>query len=345
MDRHRTIFSRQMLRLQRLASGYIYLFILILCWINFDLHHSAHAGTTPASHTIVILASSNSKLYQGVIDTVITTAIENDETNIIFKTIYSKQKYELKERIAEIDNIDLLVTIGQQAPRLGAALDQPPPILATLIPRQAYQDIYSDFLQRHPAISPQISAIYLDNPISRQLYLTRVLLGGSRRIGILIYDDAPIIEKDINTMARQAGIKISIERINKDKNIIHSLASVLERSSALIAIPDMRIFNRRNAKNILLTLYRHRAPLIAFSASYVKAGALASVYTTPQQPAKQTANTILQILANGATLPRQPAYPNEFEVATNENVAKSLGISLKSDDEIKRAILLREAHN
>ena len=82
MDRQRLISFGQMPRLQRLASSRIFLFIFLVCWISFARIPLAHAASSPTGHTIVILASSNSQLYQGVIDTIISTATEIDKSDI-----------------------------------------------------------------------------------------------------------------------------------------------------------------------------------------------------------------------------------------------------------------------
>jgi ABC-type uncharacterized transport system substrate-binding protein len=297
------------------------------------------------NYNITILSSSNSELYQSVIDTIIATANTDSNKPISFSTIYAKEEYELRQKIATIDKIDLLVTIGQLATSLAAELDAPPPILATLLTSRGYKDIIHDISQRPSQKSTPISAIYLDNPIDRQLQLAKLILGKSSRIGLLLYADSIDQADEILARAKQIKLRVSIGKVDNTRNIIHTLSEILEQSDALIATPDIRIFNRKNARNILLTLYRHRAPLIAFSASYVKAGALASVYSTPQQLARQTGKAIKRALSNGLKLSTEDAYPVEFEVVTNKNVAKSLGIVLPPDNKLKRAILRIEGHS
>jgi hypothetical protein len=52
---------------------------------------------------------------------------------------------------------------------------------------------------------------------------------------------------------------------------------------ALLAVPDPLVFNSQTAANILAAAYRRRIPLIGFSPAYTRAGALVSLYSTPDQ--------------------------------------------------------------
>ena len=104
---------------------------------------------------------------------------------------------------------------------------------------------------------------------------------------------------------------------------------------ALLAIPDTTIYKRDNIKPILVTSYRHQRPVIAFSAPFVSAGALAALHTTPAQIARQTADLINNM---GTTLP-PPVPPSQFAITINSNVAEALGLSIPDEATIRRAML------
>jgi putative ABC transport system substrate-binding protein len=104
----------------------------------------------------------------------------------------------------------------------------------------------------------------------------------------------------------------------------------------LLALPDAEIYNTVTIRNILLTTYRNKVPLIGFSPGYVKAGALCAVFSTPAQIAEQSLG-IIQEYAETHTLPAAQ-YAKEFEVTVNEQVAHSLGLNIRSVSQLRREI-------
>jgi putative tryptophan/tyrosine transport system substrate-binding protein len=97
-------------------------------------------------------------------------------------------------------------------------------------------------------------------------------------------------------------------------------------------VPDAAIYNRNNIANILLTSYRAQVPLFGFSPSYVKAGALAAVYSQPAQIAQQVAEIIQNLPANGP-LPA-PQSPRYFSVSVNSQVKLSLELTMDSEAQL-----------
>jgi putative tryptophan/tyrosine transport system substrate-binding protein len=82
---------------------------------------------------------------------------------------------------------------------------------------------------------------------------------------------------------------------------------------------------------VLLASFRARVPLLAFSPSYVRAGALLALYVTPEQVGQQVASVVRGVL-QGKSLPSSPLYAQNFSVAVNEHVARSLGLDLDANE-------------
>ena len=128
---------------------------------------------------------------------------------------------------------------------------------------------------------------------------------------------------------------LDIEDADTDKSLLPALNAVLERSSALLALPDSTLYRRNNIKAILITAFRQQRPIVGYSPAFVTAGALAALHTTPHQAARQTADLII---ANGTNLP-PPSGPTQFAVAINPNVAQALGLKVPDEAAIRRALL------
>ncbi|MDO9189477.1 MAG: ABC transporter substrate binding protein, partial [Sulfurimicrobium sp.] len=116
---------------------------------------------------------------------------------------------------------------------------------------------------------------------------------------------------------------------------------VLADSDVLLAVPDPLVFNKGTVQSLLLTTYRYQDPVIGFSHAYVKAGALASVHTMPEQVGRQAADVILRTLGSRPAWLPPPENPKYFSVSVNYQVARSLGLSIGDEtvllQKLKRA--------
>lgn len=216
----------------------------------------------------------------------------------------------------------LLIGVGMKAASAIVASDARL-ALNVLVPKPGYEKLLHEYPGR--AASRDFSAIYLDQPINRLVHLVAAAFPGKKAVGML-YAIPPgnlalfrkkLLAHDMSLYDRQVGV-----------SLIEALQDVLEHSDVLLALPDAEIYNASTIRNILLTAYNSNIPLVGFSPAYVRAGALCALYSTPEQIAAQTAAAIRQLEA-GAGLP-SPSSPNEFEVMVNEQVARSLGLQIRS---------------
>ena len=226
---------------------------------------------------------------------------------------------------------DLIVTAGSEALRQILARAPSAPIIATLLPRQTYEKIVADAGKGRS----RTTAIYLDQPPNRQAAFLRHLLPGQKRIGMLLSSETRASAAQFRQAFVNAGLTLDSEDSDTGSTLLPALSALLPRINALLAIPDGTIFKRDNIKAILITSYRHQRPVIAFSAAFVNAGALAALYSTPTQIARQTADIVNSL---SPTLP-PPTAPNFFAIAINQNVAQALGLSVPDEATIRRAML------
>lgn len=225
---------------------------------------------------------------------------------------------------------DLIITTGSEAFR--QALRQNPglPILATLLPRQGFERALNDAGRSRQ----RVSAIFLDQPAGRQASFLRHLLPGSTQIGMLYSSESRNLYSSMRSIFASNALQLNGTEVG-DNDLLPELSNVLSRNDALLAIPDSSIYRRDQIKGILMTSYRLKKPVIAFSQSLVHAGALAGIYSDPAQIARQTADLLI---SNGANLP-PPMAPSQFAISLNPHVADALGIRLPDETELRRAML------
>jgi ABC-type uncharacterized transport system substrate-binding protein len=224
----------------------------------------------------------------------------------------------------------LVVTVGLKAgewvvPRTNK------PVLAAMLPSYKYAGIRANHHSGEP-----ISAIFVDQPWSRQVSLVRAALPEYKRIGLLyMSEDVPEMTK-LRTLLEQEGATLVTKKIDPAASLYVNLNGVLSQSDVLLAVPDSAIYNSDNIRNILLSSYRQRVPLIGLSQAYVDAGALCAVYSTPQDLAEQ-ASADAAGFARDRRLP-DAQFPRFYNVAVNREVAMMLGIRIHSAPRLKLLI-------
>ncbi|MBK1679857.1 hypothetical protein CKO20_05635 [Rhodocyclus tenuis] len=231
--------------------------------------------------------------------------------------------------------VSALVAVGVQAMRSAAARDDLPPTLNVLVPRASYERTVAES-GRHRARA-QFSAIYLDQPLSRQLGLIRLVLPGKRRVAVLLGPDSSFFLPRLRAAVARTGLELVSDEVSAEFELIPALSQLLGGADLLLALPDSVVFTRESARSILLTAYRYQKPMFGFSQAYVNAGALAAVFSTPAQIARQTVEMLRAQPNARQTLPLA-LYPTHFSVSVNRAVARALAIDPPADGALHAAL-------
>ena len=228
---------------------------------------------------------------------------------------------------------DLIIAVGSEAFRATLALGLNTPVLATLIPRNSYEKILAESGRSRPRGST--SAIVLDQPPARLGAFIRNLLPTYQRVGLLSSAETraqlPAFRQSFG------GLILDAEDVSADPALLGALSNLLPRVNLLLALPDSTIYKRENIKSILVTTFRYQRPVIAFSKAFVTAGALAAIYSTPSQLARQSADLLLALPAGATSLPAIQ-MPSQFAISINSNVAQSLNLDLPDETSLRRAL-------
>lgn len=287
--------------------------ILLLLW-------NGAQASVPVS--IAIVLSDDSVPYQETANSIRAIVEQGAVSGRVSVGLYSPAG---KKADFSRERPDLIVAVGVRAAQEMAALNLTAPILTTLIPRQAFEKISR---QRD---SRQFSAVFLDQPLTRQMELIRLALPDRSRIGVVLGPESQEVLKAMQSSAREAKFGLAVEKISAAEELLPALQRVLSDSEVLLALPDPLVFNKGTVQSLLLTTYRYQDPVIGFSQAYVKAGALAAVYTTPEQAGRQAGEMLLHALVGKVWLLPPPEYPKYFSVSVNYQVARSLGISVSDE--------------
>lgn len=268
---------------------------------------------------VVVVQSDNNTLYQ-----TFTKALTGSlPANIDLTLVLRAEDFDAQQG-------DLIVTVGVKAADRVAGKTTLP-MLATMMPSSTFADLLAKRSRTRST-----AALYLDQPWVRQVAFLSAAIPVRHKIGVLHAADTRLdISALRNELTRRHGTLIARPLHNAD-TLFDDLEEVLIASDVLLAVPDVAVYNSSNIRNILLSSYRRGIPLVGFSQAYVTAGALCAIFSTPEQLAAQAGAAIVSF-ANTGKLP-DTQYPLLYTIAVNQEVARTLGLSIQSAESLRLQI-------
>ena len=276
----------------------------------------AHAG-----NRVVIVSSDKTAAYMEVTQTLTTDLVRG---GVSPEDILRVSVPEWAAQSESAVQARIYVALGTQATVALAGGHGAAPVLAALLPRASFERALRSYALK---ASSGFTAIYLDQPLQRQLALIRLALPQAKTLGVLWGPDSWATAPMLRAQAANAGLLLKEAGLEGKLNLFPDLQQVLDGSDVLLALADPQVFNSNTIQNILLTTFRAQVPMVAFSPAYVRAGALLALHTTPEQVGRQVVGLVLAAL-RGKPLPPQPVQTTDFEVSVNTHVARALNLTL-----------------
>ena len=146
----------------------------------------------------------------------------------------------------------IIVTVGAEAAQAVAEQAPRQPVLHTLLPRESFENLPA------PPGAGRRSAVFLDQPVQRQIALLVEALPEWRQLALLVGPRSQHLAARLAAAAREQQMVVTIENIATDREIYPALERLLAERAILLALPDRVVFNSYTIQNILLTSYRHR---------------------------------------------------------------------------------------
>ncbi|MBU0689856.1 MAG: hypothetical protein KKD43_10290 [Gammaproteobacteria bacterium] len=227
----------------------------------------------------------------------------------------------------DLPKADILVTAGSKASQWAAGRWRGA-MLATMLPGKSFKQMQSGKVLPHP-----MSALFLDQPLPRQVALLRAALPSLNKVGVLYSSGGDFAPQPLQGELAKQGAQLVIQAVQPNDNLSGKLEELLAQSEILLAVPDSNIYNSSTIRNILLGSYRRGIPMVGLSAAYVSAGALCAVYSTPEQQAAQSAAMVSDFLQHGVMPP--PQFPQLYQIALNEEVARSMRFNIRSAEALR----------
>jgi len=261
----------------------------------------------------------------------IAVADENEQTKRVVEALQKKYPGAIVAAdgapVANKRKKPIVIAVGPSALRNHLKKDADGPVIAVFTSSQTYRAILDETSRTRAA---GITAIYADPAPSDQLRLISLIYKRRVPIAVLLSDKTAHFAHQLNQAAARSNIDLSIEHVAPGDNVNRVLGR-LGAVTAILALPDSVIYNSDSIRNILVTSYRSNQALIGFSASMVRAGALATTYASVDDIIAQLSEMLEEFDGSGK-LP-EAQFPRYFSVIVNDNVARSLDIVI--DDSVR----------
>jgi hypothetical protein len=277
---------------------------------------------------VTVVLSDDSAPYQEVYQ-VIRAYLDDTPHEVI-------RVYAERLNAVSLNESRLAVAVGVRAAESLAALPVRPPVLAVLVPRAWY--VKTGRTRLSDGGGRSASAIYLDQPFERQVRLIRQAFPEARRVGMLVSGEQSELVGELDEALQAQRLSLVHVTLSGEERLITALENVLSDAELLLAVPDPLIFNRNTAQSLFLTSYRYRVPVLGYSRSLTRAGALLSLHSSPAQIGRQTAEWVKGAIQGVPVNLPPPAHPAYFSISINEQVARSLGFTLPPEVELEKRL-------
>ena len=304
----------------------------LLCVFSLLTLH-AHAGQ--AQEKVLLVNSSMDSIYQDYAE------LLRSYLEVLSEGRYTTEVTDLKrfDPQTNTEQYRLVITSGVRAAEQLMSREHTTPLLVTFIQSHEYSTGKNESSR---CGATHCTFLFLDQPPERQMRFVRILFPEGTRLGMLHLETGDSVLTQYQRHAQRYKLRIVPMQAGSSEEVLDALQESITDIDVLLAHPDTRLINRNTAKGILLKSYYHRVPLLAYSSSFVKAGATAGLYSAPDDLARHAAETALQILNNKIS-PQHSAFPKYFRVELNTRVSNSLDLNLPSENTIQEMLKNDEA--
>ena len=269
-------------------------------------------------------------------DIVIVKSSDNSYFNETIETLINHVDQEARFRVVGSDDLESLdndaahdryyIALGFAATEAVGRLAGEAPVFNAYLTEEQYRQLQPR--GQH--------SIVLDQPLYRYLAFSKLLLDLDS-IGMLETEsDEPV--KAETRVLDELDFSLNRYRINAHNKLLPVLRRLLQQNDALLMLPHSKIYNRDTLKGVLLTSYRFRKPVISYSPAHVRAGALASIYSSPTDIGRHLALVVNHRLQQPQANTPVYEYARFYSITTNSRVARALNLTLPPASEIRRQL-------
>jgi putative tryptophan/tyrosine transport system substrate-binding protein len=218
----------------------------------------------------------------------------------------------------------LVITVGSEAFTALASQSSD----AVMIPTMTLR---SD-VARAATTLQRAGAVHLDVPVTNLLTELKVMFPRRNRIAMIWNPLRDGAEPTLPAWAKQQGFALRTADCSRAEDLVRIFLSLKGKADFVIVLPDSSLYNNTTVTPLIVASLENQLPLVAFSSSFVRAGAAVGIYPDFRDIGSQAASLALRYAAAHAAAsgPTQAAVPDEsprkLQVAVNQRVMRLLGL-------------------
>jgi putative ABC transport system substrate-binding protein len=212
----------------------------------------------------------------------------------------------------------VVVTIGSLATRVALAARLEAPVVAGLVPRaQGLRGVAG------------VTGVSLEIPVEVQLDWLKRMVPEATRVGVVYNarENATLV-RALKAAAAARGLSLEDQAVTEPKEIPRGLAAACEDAHVLLGIADGVVLTSQTARQILLTSFRNRVPVVGPSESWVKAGALYALHWDYRDLGLQIGDLVMAVLSGRRPEDVPPATPRKILWSVNARTAEHMRITI-----------------
>jgi putative tryptophan/tyrosine transport system substrate-binding protein len=178
-------------------------------------------------------------------------------------------------------------------------------------------------------------SVHLDVPVTNLLTELKVMFPRRNRIAIIRNPLRDGAEPALAGWAKQQGFALQAADCSRAEDLIRTFLTLKGKADFVIVLPDSSLYNNTTVTPLIVASLENQLPIVAFSSSFVRAGAAVGIYPDFRDIGAQAASMALRYSASPAAAsgPTQTAMPDEgprkLQVAVNQRVMRLLGLDYK----------------
>jgi putative ABC transport system substrate-binding protein len=179
----------------------------------------------------------------------------------------------------------------------------------------------------------RVNGVSLNVPVADQLQLLRDVLPQVKRVGVIFNpnesDDA---SQEAAKAAERLGLQLITKPVHTEADLPEATAWIARRIDLLWAPLDDTVFNNKSAQFVLYRMLQRSVPVMGFSESMAKAGALLAVRLDYGDIGRQAAELLATALSRGRTASGVIESPRGRELVVNAHVSRLLHKPIQSQN-------------
>ena len=305
-----------------------FLLPVIFCFSHLIYSESSTADERPTNssmlkHRLHIIYTHDSTLQSGIAQ-ILAETLSDKRSHIIITTAEPESKSQ------ENNKPDIIVAIGatsiHSANRDYAGTNK---LLISVSP---------DNYRLNKSSNTGDAILYMTQPYCRQIRFIKLINNNWDSFSILTDKKDTADIQAIQECANKHGLNVNSVNTEFSKFLTHDIEIALDNSDLLLALPNKNIYNEKTVKNILLTSYRHRKPVIGFSKNFVRSGALAAVHSNAEHVSNAAVTLVDEYISNNHQFTQAVNHPTSYVISINRQVFKALNLNIPDTIKIKERL-------